>query len=534
MVALLSLAFLAAPLFADEAATDQCEKAKTELAVAGGHRSNGELDKAVEAYRAIVKERSSCRVQAAEAQMHIGEIYQNEKKCAEAVEAFEAVVRSFKDQPDLCVAAFGKMARTYKASGKLEQALQSYKRIIQGYPSRPADCADAMLARASIYEEKQDYGKAEIECRKLMRAYGSNPALRPHCRFAHFQICCEMKAAGRLDEARKAFEGIKDDAGDSYAAQALLKRAEIFVTQGKNDEAIQEFQSLIDRYPQHKNTWLQAKFLLADVYLDKGDMESARAIVKEISEGEAIKGFGYLYYDLMSLQHRCGDAAWRDSAKKYIKYKSTSSDRGQADFPPVEIAFNFENDLPKAQKLAVEFVEKHPNHPLAATAAFMRGSCLLATGDKEGALAVFDTLIATYSKLPDARSYTNAALEASADIVLESGRPDEAIRRIERMDARTATEKASKLDKMGRVYVRVKDWAQATTAFDRAVRTPGASADTIYTALFDLGNCYYRTGDIAAARACMSRVASKEPDSQQARKAQAMLYLWSTAEGGSW
>ncbi|MDO8587183.1 MAG: tetratricopeptide repeat protein, partial [Armatimonadota bacterium] len=136
----LFLASSTVSLFAAE--LTPCDKAQAELAAAN---ACADKEKAEQAYRQVTAAYPACHAEAAEAQIHIGEIFQNKKMCTDAAAAYEAVVATYKDQPDLCIAALGKMGRTYRADGKLDEALASFKRIADGYPSRPQSCAEAML-----------------------------------------------------------------------------------------------------------------------------------------------------------------------------------------------------------------------------------------------------------------------------------------------------------------------------------------------------------------------------------------------------
>ncbi|MDO8588702.1 MAG: tetratricopeptide repeat protein [Armatimonadota bacterium] len=506
-----------------------CEKAQAELTAAN---TCADKEKAEQAYRSITAYYSGCHPQAAEAQLHIGEIFQNKKMCTDAAAAYEAVVAGFKDQTDLCIAALGKMGRTYRAAGKLNEALASFKRIADGYPSRPQSCADGMLSRAEIFEEAGNYRKAEAECRKLLQRYNTDPLVKTQCRTAHYRIPCEMKADGRLDEALKAFAGIKPDPDDTYAAGALLKRGQILTAQQKHDEAIQEFQSLLDNYPQHKNTCLQARFLMADSLLAKGDMAGVGAIVKDALKEEAtLRGYPHMYHDILLVQRRSGDAGWRETAKKYVEGMKKAGYGGKADFAPLEVAYYFESNIKEATELSAEFLEKYPTHDLAPEAAFIRGCCLVRLGDREGALSVFDNLVTVYAKLPTARNYTNGALEAAARILANSGRIEEAIQRVRRVQATTPTEKASRHDLMGELYHHVGKWAEAAQAFSQELEVKGVPRDNYYRGLYWLGDCYARLGYTEEGRGCMQKILDQAPDSSWARKARGLLHLWGQLEG---
>ncbi|MDO8588672.1 MAG: tetratricopeptide repeat protein, partial [Armatimonadota bacterium] len=245
-----------------------------------------------------------------------------------------------------------------------------------------------------------------------------------------------------------------------------------------------------------------------------------------------IKRHANLLHHLLDLQRQIGDEAWRATAREYIAAMSKSG-AAPGDFAKLEIAYYYENSIKEAAELSAKFLEAYPTHGLAAEAMFIRGKCLLSSGDKEGALAAFDSLVVAYGKVPTARTYTNGALEMAADILGESGRVNEAVRRIDRATTTNAEEKAANLDHKGCIYLRAGNWKEAARAFERERQTGGVSSDVIYRALCNLGECYYRTGDLPSARLYMTQIVDRWPDSAWARKARGQLYLWGQLDTGA-
>ncbi|MDO8587291.1 MAG: tetratricopeptide repeat protein, partial [Armatimonadota bacterium] len=244
-----------------------------------------------------------------------------------------------------------------------------------------------------------------------------------------------------------------------------------------------------------------------------------------------IKRHANLLHHLLDLQRQIGDEAWRATAREYIAAMSKSGAAPGA-FAKLEIVYYYEHNIKEAIELSTKFLEKYPTHGLAAEASFIKGDCLRLSGDKKTALSVFDALISVYSESSGARFYVNAAVRQSADILAESGRVKEAIKRLNRIVATNPTAQALKLDHIGRLYAGAEDWKEAARAFQREARIHGASIDTVCQALYNAGDCYYRMGDTASARGCLLRIIDRAPDSSWCRKARGTLFVWDEMTGG--
>lgn len=74
--------------------------------------------------------------------------------------------------------------------------------------------------------------------------------------------------------------------GGQYEGNALFWLGQIYVIQQKNQQAIQSYSTLINKFPNHPKLW-EAKFALGKVYFTLGDRAKAKALVQEVADSNS-------------------------------------------------------------------------------------------------------------------------------------------------------------------------------------------------------------------------------------------------------
>ena len=94
----------------------------------------------------------------------------------------------------------------------------------------------------------------------------------------------ELFTAGKYDDARAQFQKFSQEHSDSpFAAQAALGVAACLDAQGKTNEAVEAYQSVVGRYSADPNVTVQAKFALGRLLEGQGKLGEARSTYEDIA-----------------------------------------------------------------------------------------------------------------------------------------------------------------------------------------------------------------------------------------------------------
>jgi len=452
-----------------------------------------------------------------------------QRKFTEALAQYQKVLTEFPGELELCAKSQIAIARTYYELKDVKKAHYAFRTVTTRYSSLPAIAVWAQIYLADMYQKEALYSAAVAAYKELVSKYSDQTDL---CITALTNLARTQRTRGKIAEALAALQRIVDEypVSSRVVSDAAFARADICHENQYYDAAVAELGRLMDKYPRDRHIQVSARLQMAR-YLKTTDAKTAKEIARDLSSSEIIRGSPDLLHSLLDFQCReLGVAGWRETAARYLEAMSKCDDRGRAEFAPLEVAYYFEMDMPRAAILAAEFLKKYPTHGLAPEAACLRAGCLQSSGDAKGALAAYDALVAAYGKLPEARTWTNGALQQSAKILEDSGRIDEAINRLEQVSAATPAEIASKLDRIGEVFMRAERWEEAAGIFQKEAKTRWIPNDALCRATYNLGYCCDRLGDKEAARTYMQNVIDQGPNSSWAGKARGMFYLWNTLD----
>lgn len=206
------------------------------------------------------------------------------------------------------------LAVKQQSRGEIAAAEKSYREIYQHYP-QAAEAAEALLKIGKIWQyDRQDGQRALLSYLQLEHDYPDSPLVLPAREEAAWIVKYTLKDdfraiefyqrlldlnTGHLDkyyyeiadcyfrlenypQARIELEILLEKFPDSpLAADVLYRKGGIFLLEGRTTAAQQDWQSLIEQYPDSRYR-LQARFNLAKLLEEQGDLQEALQSYQEI------------------------------------------------------------------------------------------------------------------------------------------------------------------------------------------------------------------------------------------------------------
>lgn len=249
--------------------------------------------------------------------------------------------------------------------------------------------------------------------------------------------------------------------------------------------AITLCKELLRDRPDEANRWQLALILAC---LDSGQYQECITVCREIisrdldpdSTVDAMTKLAECMYPL-------GRGAEALAFQK--EYYAKRPDRKQeADWVAARTAYYAGRDMAGTAALLEKFIADHPNTQWASDAQPLLVNALLYSGQTEKAVVALDVLMRT----------------ASAE-------------NRERLLARRAD-----------VYFSGKRYREAADAYKEVLNCSEATVDSRAKAIYQLALCYEKSGLLNSAKAYMRRVSEKYPDTEIAKEARGMLYVWDT------
>ncbi|UCF33544.1 MAG: tetratricopeptide repeat protein, partial [Phycisphaerales bacterium] len=248
-------------------------------------------------------------------------------------------------------------------AGRYEQAVEGYRRFLSAYPDaeekRKAQYRLGMaLYRLEQFGEASELLKGAAKGR-LDEAY--QPALLALGDIAFHQ--------NEWKQAEKHLRAYLETGEDVAAADdALLKLGLALQRQGSSDNALRQFDLLMERFPQSPHR-LQAAFEEGQILVALGrGPEAVRVFEQVLAEGPESRFAPYALNHLASLEMH--GKAFDQAADRFTSVIEQAEDeavQAQARYQKGQALFAQQRYAEAEQALA-EFLEQHPSHTLAGRA----------------------------------------------------------------------------------------------------------------------------------------------------------------------
>lgn len=361
----------------------------------------------------------------------IGWIRFQQKRYNEAIDNFRFLISSY-PQSDLVPRTHYAIGDAYFNQGEYEKAISSYKVVIESYPG--SDIAP-----------------------EAMRS-----------------IQYSLMALGREDEVIKDIDSyITTNPTSPFALDFQFKKAELVYTGRKYKDAITEYETIIQRFPDSERA-AEALYWMIKSYLNLNDEENANKT----------------YQRLIS---------------KYPKSDYTALSLLELGLYAKKI-----NAIFRAESLFSQLVQKYPNHQSAAQASFEMALIRLAVGDTISAMQKFREVSENYPNTGYAsQSMWKIAMYYRFKGDFENARQEFARIIVNTSDIMLAAEAQYSI---GELWMREKQYDKAIEAFT-IVREKYVGVEDWYSlALLNLGECYEQINDFSKAREVYQILESTRPD----------------------
>ncbi len=404
------------------------------------------------------------------------------------------------------------LARAYLQLQRNDDAIRALDRVIESAPDHTA--AIRLRVEARLQANKAAEALADTE--RLV-------ALSPDDFGAAVMNAGTLDAAGRSDEARKAYERareIAEKSGDpSLAAKGCLALAKFEADRKNVTRAAEGYERCVEAYPTdvlglrlateffdragepEKATalWRRAveqapesldyRFMLAKRLQREGDAAGALSLLRTAAQSS---GLPAAWQAVADFQRATGDLAGAEQSLTAALEATGGVNDGTVRLALADLWVDM-GQLDRAEEAVVKIEDE-------AQRSILKGRLLLARGDASGALAAFDGAVRRWPGNAGLRYMTGIAAQKAGDF----GRAEQELREALRADP-SASDAALALAQLSLQSGNAAQGAQLAQVFLQT--REGHRSEALRT----LARAQAETGDFAAARETLARL-GKLPD----------------------
>jgi cellulose synthase operon protein C len=390
------------------------------------HRLAGNPAAARSAYEMLVMEFQSGEFAAAGA-YRLGGILFEEKLLEPASLQFDLAAREAA-QPEVRLAATYFAARSLDALGKPDSAAKRYEEVLETPGDNPY-LENAAMALGAI-QLRLGKTRAALETYEKLSASASSPGVSASAALQAAKLAAEsnfhvkalelfdlaaakapdsktksdaLLSALRLRYSRKDHEGILKHAASIEEAVPPSSRAEVLQIlaasqrqSGKDADARATYDRLVAEHPEAATAEILYQRLLA-LYALKDAALVAEADRFLATTGDAKQKAAVALLKAEALFQASDHAPAARAYEVLLENKWLEPSQRSAALYKFAWCLAAAGDSPRAIEAYTEFLAKHPNDKLAATALLQRGLARQKAKDHEGAIADFDQVLAEYA-----------------------------------------------------------------------------------------------------------------------------------------
>jgi tetratricopeptide (TPR) repeat protein len=337
-----------------------------------------------------------------------GESYSVLKDYENAVNSYSKVFQNTNAKNEFHLKTRYGIAYAYYNQKRYDKALEHYKAYIEGTESLSAKMYydDAILRLADIYTYNKKFDNA-------IALYDKAIATRnPDLDYAYYKKGVILPLQGKNEEALENFNKVISSYPFSlYVDDALYGKAEIIFTSGKFQESVGIFTKLIDTYPGSPYIPNALNFrAIANINLNNNEkaVQDFKRIIYEYPTHpiavEALSGI----QDALSASDNSEDFnRYRD---EFVKNNPTNTSLINIDFEAAKSYYNNQK-YDRAIKALKEYRQKYPESPNNGNAGYFLAESYLKSNQSELAIEEFKLVIADKNS-----EYINRSVLRLADI----------------------------------------------------------------------------------------------------------------------
>lgn len=414
------------------------------------------------------------------------------------------------------------LAVGYEDLGKPAQANRFFGEFLEKYPTNRL----AGEVRLRLADAKLNNGKPE-EAAMLLRAIVDSESDTLND-YAMLRLGYALSQQGDAEAAKQQYVKLLADFPDStHASTAALSLGQLFYREGKYDEAVSQFEKLVDR---EDSQAADAAHWIATIYLRQGKGEPALELLEKVRPwASGLSNALTLELDyadaLYSLPSRLADAqsAYAKIASEHAADPLAPRAAYNAAFASLQLG-----KLDEARKWAENFLTRYPQDALRNDVAYVAAESLLQQGEHEAAAKAYDKLLAADPENPTAAMWR---LRLGMSRYL-AGEYEQAITGLK--PVLSSFENAEQIAEarfiLGACRLYQEDFAAAIEELGES-RKASKSWPSADETLLLLADSYQRSGDKKSARETLSLLVKEYPNSRLRSQAEYKLAQLSASAG---
>jgi len=248
-----------------------------------------------------------------------------------AIQNYEQIENSSDAVADKVMARMG-IGDVYAAQKKYDEAVNSYRVIYEKYQNAESDLRAVTLIKIiDALNNANKYGEILEWANRMIKEFPDNK----YTINAYYFRANAYSALKRFQESRDAFKDVVERDSGALAEISVYQRAECLLSMKKQNEAVKEFKSFVEKYPQ-SGLVANAIFQLANVEYGDEEYSSAKKhyiqIVSQYPDFSAIcwvKNYLAFCYDK--------EGTWRKAKEIYNEVRGQACDNEAKQFAKKQI-----------------------------------------------------------------------------------------------------------------------------------------------------------------------------------------------------
>ena len=458
------------------------------FSVAEAFYRSGQNSVAVRSYRAFLEKYPASRF-VPNARYKMACVTFNEGRYDESVRQLEEVVRTFPGEEISGYAQY-LIGDCYMALDRKAEAIFAWTDVVKRFGETRV--ASAALHKVIFtYTDEENYGQAIILAGDFLKRFPGDELsarVRVLQGYSHFQL-------GEDKEAIRSFQNVLDkNVNTNVAERALFLSTLAYYRTGDLDRLITNYNYLASKLLPTPSEWrARTYYYLGEAYYTQGLYRQSEGMYRLVLTGYPRSNVAAASLQgLVASLSQTGDyeLALKEQEKFLMALANAESEKGTNSLAVGSIYFN-QHNYEDALKQFSDFLAKHPDDPMAASALANQGDCYYRLQYYEQAIESWKQILHRFPAAPE----TKTALYRIADTRFGLGQFELAAEAYDRLLAQSPTGSHAADARFGLAncaYNQGQD-DQAIVAFTAFVAAfPGDVR--VEDAELGIQSCYYRSG----------------------------------------
>lgn len=254
----------------------KAKTAKEQIKIAYGlHFDKKDFPGAIAAYQDVIT-RFPESPEAAEAQFRIANIYHWDLvKPEKAITEYQKVIQAY-PQTGYAIETLIRLGEVYIRLNQFDKSIEVLQRVINNHPNTPYVPWAMLVLGNVIYFDQFDPLRAKPTYQEILTKY-PNTEYAAEAQLWLTRIGVEREGLAP-QEAIRIYQGILTASPQYYHVQAAVQYTigYTYLTSGQNQQALTEFQKVLDNYPNTHEDWLALTlYFIGHAYINLGQLAQA-------------------------------------------------------------------------------------------------------------------------------------------------------------------------------------------------------------------------------------------------------------------